>query len=301
MLMISVLSIVGVGLYHVKKNEVYVNGEFSIRNTLKNGKKEKVKVILLAGQSNASGCSHVEELRKNASQDKFDEYQSGYSNIYINYLNDGGMNRSDEFVNVRLSQGVVEGYFGPELGMAEKLSQLYPNEKIFIIKYAWGGTDMYNLWNAENGDLYEAFIKFVNTSLQYLEKRKYDVDVVAMMWMQGESDANVTNYSSYKENTMNFITSLREDLSQYIETNMYFVDAYISDSIYWPLYSEINTSKQEVCDSSQYNLCVDTLSEGLTYKNEPENNPDLAHYDSLSEIKLGHLFAQAYYDATKKE
>ena len=295
------LSVIGVGLYHIKKNEYYVSEGISIKNTLRNGRKEKVKVILLAGQSNASGCSHVEELEKNVSKEKFNEYKNGYSNIYINYYNDNGMNSSNEFVNVTLSQGVTEGYFGPELGMAEKLSELYPGEKIFIIKSAWGGTDMYKRWKAGEGDLYKSFIKFVKISLEYLEMKNYDVDVVATMWMQGESDANLEYYPSYKENTINFIAAIRKDISKYIETNMYFVDAYISDSHYWQLYKEINSSKQEVCDSSLYNICIDTIKEGLTYQNEPIDQPDLAHYDSISEVKLGHLFAQTYYDATKKE
>ena len=40
------------------------------------------------------------------------------------------------------------------------------------------------------------------------------------------------------------------------------------------------------------NVLVDTISEGLTCSGEPEGNPDMAHYDALSEIKLGHLFAE---------
>ena len=39
------------------------------------------------------------------------------------------------------------------------------------------------------------------------------------------------------------------------------------------------------------NVLIDTNAEGLTAQNEPEDAPDRAHYDSLSEIKLGHLFA----------
>ena len=39
------------------------------------------------------------------------------------------------------------------------------------------------------------------------------------------------------------------------------------------------------------NAVIDTLAEGLTYNTEPIEGADIAHYDSLSEIKLGHLFA----------
>ena len=34
------------------------------------------------------------------------------------------------------------------------------------------------------------------------------------------------------------------------------------------------------------------MEEGLEYKSEPEGNVDLAHFDSLSVVKLGRLFAE---------
>ena len=44
---------------------------------------------------------------------------------------------------------------------------------------------------------------------------------------------------------------------------------------------------------SPMNVLVDTISAGLDCTKEPEDTPDIPHYDSLSEIKLGHLFAEA--------
>ena len=43
---------------------------------------------------------------------------------------------------------------------------------------------------------------------------------------------------------------------------------------------------------SHMNTVIDTIAEGLSTSNEPENEPDRAHYDALSEIKLGNLFAE---------
>jgi hypothetical protein len=39
-------------------------------------------------------------------------------------------------------------------------------------------------------------------------------------------------------------------------------------------------------------VLVDTISAGLICTEEPEGAPDIPHYDSMSEIKLGHLFAE---------
>ena len=296
---ILVLSILLGVFFYLKNRDVVdttdANMEFVINDTLENGNGEKVKVILLAGQSNASGVAHTNELVKNISEDKFLEYETGYENIFINYYNDNGSNKSLGFTNVKINQGCVDGYFGPELGMGEKLSQLYPNEKIFIIKYAWGGSNLHTQWDYKNGNLYKAFIKFTKESMEYLESKNYDAEIVSMMWMQGESDASPLYASNYKKNLTDMIAAIRKDLKDYIASEeMYFIDAYISSSPYWIQYKTINKAKQAVCDSSSLNICVDTIEEGLTYDKEPIGNADLAHYDSLSEIKLGHLFIEAF-------
>ena len=66
---------------------------FSVADTLPDGGGKKATVILLGGQSNASGCSIVEYLEKNVSPDQYAEYEAGYDNVYINYL--AGKDASD--------------------------------------------------------------------------------------------------------------------------------------------------------------------------------------------------------------
>ena len=111
--------------------------------------------------------------------------------------------------------------------------------------------------------------------------------------MQGESDSGsvelATNYKTYLSN---FIQDIRTQFDPYAAPDgIAFVDACISDSPYWPNYKLVNASKQAVADESPLNVLVDTIAHGLTYTQEPAGSPDLAHYDALSEIKLGNLFA----------
>ena len=65
----------------------------------------------------------------------------------------------------------------------------------------------------------------------------------------------------------------------------------MANSIWWKNYIQLNAAKQAVADSSPLNTVIDTIAHGLTVTGEPVDAPDIAHYDSLSEIKLGHLFA----------
>ena len=131
---------------------------FTVEDTLPDGGGKEVSVILLGGQSNASGCSLDEYLKKNVSPEKYAEYQNGYDNVYINYLS--GANHSNAFVKCATLQGELAGAFGPELGLADKLHELYPDRTFFIIKCAWGGTNLFEQWlspssDGKTGDLYK--------------------------------------------------------------------------------------------------------------------------------------------------
>ena len=269
-----------------------------LHDTLPYGFGKKATVILLAGQSNAAGCSRDEYLKQNVSEEQYAEYEAGYDNVYINYFA-SATNESHAFVKCEAGQGEWGGFFGPELGLAEKLNELYPDQTFFIIKYAWGGTNLYEQWlspssDGETGPLYNSFVEYVNASLDYLTLKNYDVKVEAMCWMQGESDSLEEDVAiAYAENLSRFVSDIREEFADYAsDDGIAFVDAYIAATIFWKHYIQLNQSKQAVADSSPMNAVIDTIAHGLSVIGEPWDEPDIAHYDSLSEIKLGHLFAE---------
>lgn len=271
---------------------------FTLNDYLPDGEGKKATVILLGGQSNASGCTHDEYLQKNVSAEKYAEYQSGYDNVYINYIS--GLKASDGFVKCATLQGEIDGGFGPELGLAEKLHEMYPDRTFFIIKCAWGGTNLFEQWlspssDGKTGDLYRKFTDFVEVNLKYLESKNYDIEVEAMCWMQGESDSfSVENGTDYAEHLTNFIGDIRGEFRRYAaDDGIAFIDAYIADNpVYWVYCDLVNASKDTVAAASPMNTLIDTVSHGLSCSAEPAEAPDLAHYDSMSELKLGHLFAE---------
>ena len=272
---------------------------FTVKDTLPDGNGKEATIILLGGQSNASGASLDEYLAKNVTPEKYAEYKAGYDNVYINFLS--GAKMSQAFVPCSILQGEGESAFGPELGLADKLHELYPDKTFFIIKCAWGGTNLYSQWlsptsKGMTGSLYKQFISFVNTSVDYLISKNYDVKIEGMCWMQGESDAFTKKHSEkYAEHLSNLIGDIRNEFSQYAgEDGIAFVDAYIADTPgVWPYYEAVNRGKAEVAGRSPINVVIDTIAAGLECTEEPEGAPDLAHYDSMSEILLGHLFAEA--------
>lgn len=274
-----------------------MNSEYPIADTLPDGQGERVKVIVLIGQSNATGCSLTSYLQQGISQAQYAQYQQGYPSVHINYcLDDHKYTSYGAFVPVDLTCGAGEGCFGPELGMAEVLSEAFPGETVLILKYSMSGYSLHHHWlcAGQRGSIYEAFLTFAKTYMDYLLSKNYDARIGAICWMQGESDTTDFKAGHYFDNQAALAQYLRADLEKYAEEGgIYFIDAGISSSPYClPAYPAINEAKQRFSELSPLNLYFSTIDAGLTTLYEPEGDPDLGHYDALCELELGRMFGE---------
>ena len=254
------------------------------------------KVVLLYGQSNATGVASCAYLAQKSPLD-YAEAVAGYQNVLINFITENGANSSGgSFVPTTLGQGASKDYFGPEVGIASELSKRHPDETVFIIKYSWGGSILHNQWldgNGEKGELYTAAHNFTVAALDYLRGKGYLPEISAVCWMQGESDAVYENRASaYYTNTQNLVTYLRSDLADYYSTPFRFIDAGIAEIPLWIDPYTVNNSKSAFADTDANNFYFSTSAMGLTTNLEPEGAPDLAHYDSQSALALGKKFAE---------
>lgn len=275
---------------------INMDTNFEINDCLNDGNNQKAKVIVLLGQSNASGCTYNNYLEMNTSKEGYERYQNGFDNVLINYsIDNRSYTTNGEFKNVDLTCGVKEGRFGPELGMSDILSKEFKDETIFILKFTMSGYSLNHHWlnNYERFDIYNACLIFLETYLDYLISKNYDINLDAICFMQGESDTTEYKASRYYNNLIKFTNYLRSDLDKYNDDEIYFIDAGISDSPYClPSYPDINKAKEDFSKLSKYNIYFPTIENGLTTMNEPYENPDLGHYDSLSMIRLGELFGE---------
>lgn len=274
-----------------------MNTDFKLSQNLPQGNSQPIKVILLLGQSNASGSSIVSYLEKNSAPQDFARYSEGYSSVLINYcIDDHNVCSEGEYVKVDLSCGAAEGFFGPEVGMADVLSASFPEETVLILKYTMSGYSLHQHWlsRGERGSIYNAFIKFVTVNMEHLSKLGYDARIGAICWMQGESDTTEHKGERYFDNQKAFVSHLREDLAAYSEKGgIYFIDAGISNGPYCePAYPAVNEAKLRFSKLSKLNYYFSTIDEGLTTLYEPEGEPDYGHYDALCELQLGRIFAE---------
>ena len=285
-----------------------MNVDYPLDDSLPDGDGKRVKVILLLGQSNATGSSITDYLEKKLPAEQFSLYEQGFDSVKINYcLDDHNATSDGQFVNVDLTCGATTGFFGPEVGMAEVLSEAYPDETVYILKYTMSGYSLHHHWlsRCQRGSVYEACMAFLKTHLEEMKAKNYDPRIGAICWMQGESDTTEFKASHYYENQVAFASYLREDLACYAEDGgIYFIDAGISDSPYCePAYPVVNQAKARFSELSSMNLYFSTIDLGFTIDQEPEGEPDWGHYDSLSELELGrtfgHMILKSYSESEK--
>ena len=263
-----------------------------------------VDVVVISGQSNGVGCTHSDCITRSIGSSKYSEYMKGYNDIQIAYdcwTKDEGprfysqnKSKNDSFVKVMLGQGNSLATFGPEIGIAETLHEKYAN-KLFLIKYACGASNLKDDWAKRDSPMYNRFITYVKKQMKNLETMGYVPTIKAFCWMQGEGDSYDQYYQVYYDNLKEFVGNVRADLKELSgNKDMAFIDAGINNSPEWQFYRKVNEAKKQFADESENNFYIDTIAEGLHTNEEPFGNPDTAHYDTESQVKLGKLFAEHF-------
>lgn len=281
--------------------------------TTRNKNMKPVDVIIISGQSNAVGCTHSNEIMNwdENGVEKYSEYQMGYKDIQIAYdcwtltWNDAGQitgrvsqnqSRGNNFVRVALGQGNGAETFGPEIGIAEAMHEKYAN-KLFLIKFACGGSSLKGDWVDKRNSMYPKMINYIDMQIKNLKDKGYSPRIKAFCWMQGEGDSYGSDYySQYKSNLDTFVGNMRQDLAKYApEKGIAFIDATINpDKSVWPNPDKVNEQKALFAEESDMNFLINTTEAGMHTDQEPWGNVDPCHYDSESEVLLGHLFAKAF-------
>ena len=280
-------------------------------------------IVILAGQSNAVGVGHTKYLPRHFSEEKVREYLAGYPGVQLRYFSHDKKNTTFEPVCVNQTE-VTKDTFGPEVGMAEYFTGHYPDREVFIVKCAFGGMSLWRDFRSPScggdydpdafadqyedminsvfagkpvraGWCYNELVRLLRESIAALEAAGYAPRVRAFCWMQGESDSfDPANATNYERNLNDFIKDIRKRYARYAAPDgIAFVDATIADNpMYWVYCDDVNASKQAVAAADPMTVLIDTNAEGLTCSAEPVETPDMAHYDSLSQIKLGNLFGE---------
>ena len=269
-----------------------------------------VDFVIISVHSNAVGCTQCDYIKK-WDAEKYYDYQAGFDGVKIAYdcwtredrpgkgpiYYSQNHSKDHNFTNIYLGQGNGLSTFGPEIGIGEELNESQRG-KLFLVKYACGASNIKEDWTERDSPMYPRFINFIKLQMENLKKQGYIGTIKAFCWMQGEGDAYPGHCENnlYGQNLSKFVSQVREDLKEFLKDDtLPFIDATINNAPgVWPNPNEVNESKRWFEQQSENNYLIDTQEEGLHTDQEPYSSPDRAHYDSESQVKLGHLFAKAF-------
>ena len=158
---------------------------------------DKVNVFILAGQSNMAGAADASYL-SNVDVKDLEKAKENVSFVY----------NGNEAIPLNVTipadwkkkKFELDSCFGPEIFFGIELSKKHPNKKFLFIKRALGGASLYGCWNPNwtkekaqyvnelnRPKLFHELLNDVDRELSKYDKLDYQI--MAMLWVQGESDS----------------------------------------------------------------------------------------------------------------
>jgi len=230
----------------------------------------KARIFLLAGQSNMAGAGLYDHLKK--SEQKAPERVKIWN--------------KNQWQDIGPGVSANKGRFGPELAFGHAMRKAFPEDDIYLIKTAAGGTSMHKHWHfgGGRGPLLKRFLTSVQAAFENLDEGgvKYTID--GFLWMQGESDAAQGKGAEYEASLEKFIKEMRSELKN---RKMPFILGRILPSFdnpkgHGPM---VRAAQESVAKKLKNVVCFDTDDFELLNK---------GHYNHNGQIELGEAFAKHY-------
>lgn len=273
--------------------------------------KDTIRVFYLGGQSNMEGFGYNKDLPK-ALNTEFKDVYIFHGNTAIDGDTSGGLGywsilKPGHGIGFQ-TDGKNNKYsdrFGIELSFVKRMQELYPNDKIALIKYARNGSSIDSLaagtfgswepdFNGKNGiNQYDHYLKTIKNALSVKDINNDGKDDVlvpsGILWMQGESDADKTEAIAlrYYDNLKRLMDLMRASL---LTDDLPVVIGKISDSfkdndgLVWD-YGDLVTYAQEKFIKNDSNAAIVRTTKYYNYS-------DKWHYDSSGFVDLGEQFAE---------
>ena len=280
--------------------------------------REKVSLVVLAGQSGARGKALVSDLAE--------EYKE--INVDVDILADGlpmgelgnipGINEDAYFEALEPGYGDYPSEFGPEIGMGETLASANPkfdaDYKTVIVKYTASGSTFTDHWYSssaiaddsiasylnldqvnvtssgkDTGPLTSNLYALVEKAIAELSDLGYDVVIEGLAFVHGEQDAKFDeNMAIYEKALAYFINDFREHFNDY-DMPVVITEALTNSAKYS---NELREIQSTVCEKLDRVSLVKT-SDLYTNTFEPW------HFGAESNIVIGNRIAAeiiSYYE-----
>jgi Ca2+-binding EF-hand superfamily protein len=265
----------------------------------------RVKVFILAGQSNMVGWGDSRKLPEDLEQgsDKVLMFENG---------------KWQPLKPIRKAQrnqqkfGMTEFSFGPEIFFGHEMSTAWPNQTIGIVKFAVGGTSILTWkpnWSKEDADrvgqgrLGSLFNKLMEKVDQAARAR--EVEFAGFLWLQGGGDMkNVTVAQEYLNNLQALVAAVRKHTGVPNLPFLYGSQRRTEDP---DDISDIEPQKisghypaAEFVLRAQWDAQSVIPDSRMVILRDIETHPMNVHYNTSGQRQVGKLFAQAFLSETPR-
>ena len=265
----------------------------------------KLRVFVLAGQSNMQGYGTIDDDEDNPGtlnavilNDSEGEWSkigevdnwNSLENAYIYYQGSQGTIKA----NVTVGQGANSNLIGPELMFAHELDNFY-DDPILIIKTAWGGKSLAVDFRPPSaggatGEYYTEMINIVNNVTQNLATEFPDIEasefeISGFAWFQGWNDGASEDFlNEYESNLEHLINDVRTDFNN---TELPFVVAssghggYVQSNDGWvrDMQEVVSVAQENVaCNDSTYKGRAGFVDSKFFYKEQAESPENAIHH-----------------------
>lgn len=233
------------------------------------------RVFLLGGQSNMAGSGIYAEL-----EEPYNEPPAGVKAWHKGQWRDLGPGLSAH-----------PEKFGPEIAFGHAMRKAYPDDDIYMIKLAAGGTSLFHSWSIEGGPMYKRFLVTVKAATKNLDHAEITYTIDGMLWMQGETDAQKGKGADYKANLTGFINRIREVFEV---KDMPFVLGRIIKHFDTP------EGDNALVRAAQESMAKD-MKNVAWFDTDDYEMHNAGHYNAKGLVRMGNDFAKGLLEVVKAE
>ena len=196
----------------------------------------KLKVFILAGQSNAEGNGDVAPETTLGTLLNFIHHDGLQEFGHLQNADGEWVPRSDVWVRfdheqrgllsneLNVGYGWSENHIGPELGFGHLLGE-HESDQVLIIKTCWGGKSLKEDFRPPSsggatGVYYQRMMSDISVAIdniqtEFPQYQNEQIEMSGFVWFQGWNDGeDASYYDEYEQNLTNLISDVRSELNE---------------------------------------------------------------------------------------
>lgn len=263
----------------------------------------KMKVFILAGQSNMVGWGNSTKLPN--------DLRDGNDRVLM--FENSKWRPLKPFKRASRKQqkfGMKEFSFGPEIAFAREMAQAWPKETIGIVKFSIGGTSILTWkpdWSKKDADRVRqgrlgSLYKKLMTKVKQAGKNR-ELEIVGFLWLQGGGDMKKVDVAKeYLDNLKSLVAAVRKDTGV---SDLPFLfgssrNRGIPDDLskLVPMRREGRWPAAEWVLKAQWDAQRQIPHSKMVILRDIEKHPRNVHYNTVGQLKVGRLFAQAFFNSS---